>query len=65
MMKSKKTVMKTLKEKLVRSISGGLGNRTYRIVSIGAIAAGLVACLISAGIGMGLILSGVAILAEV
>lgn len=55
---------KALKRQLMRLVSVDLGDRGYKIASMGAIAAGLIACMTSVGVGTGLILAGATVLAE-
>jgi len=59
------TYMRALKKIARRIAPGGLDDRVFRIASLGTIVAGLLACLASVGIGVGLILAGTIVFAEV
>ena len=60
-----KTHMEKLKRQLRRIAQRSFEDRVYKIASLGTVAAGLLACLVSVGIGMTLILTGAMVFVEV
>jgi len=44
--------------------NAGLEDRLLKIASVGTIISGLIACVASVGIGLGLLMAGVAVIAE-
>ena len=64
-MADNKTRMEKLKGRVRRILQSSFEDRVYRIASLGTVAAGLLACLASVGIGMTLILTGAMVFVEV
>ena len=63
-MTNNNTLAEAVKRHLRQIAQVAFEDRVYRIASLSTIVAGLLACLTSVGVGMGLVLTGAMIFAE-